>query len=141
MRGCSATLAYIDAESCNLRLEGITGIVSGGGLEILNVSSINWLGQGGLAVIGTGFASRLKILNFQMCISVDDTAVMAIAKGCPLLQEWNLALCHRVRFSGWESIGLNGNNLVKLHVNRCWNLCPRGLDAIRDGANGSWSYT
>ncbi|KAJ0051337.1 hypothetical protein Pint_03145 [Pistacia integerrima] len=132
-RGCSATLAYIDAESCNLRPEGITGIVSGGGLEILNVSSINWLGQGGLAAIGTGYASRLKILNFRMCRSVGDAAIMAIAKGCPLLKEWNLAICHGVGFSGWESIGLNCNNLVKLHVNRCRNLCPRGLDAIRDG--------
>lgn len=43
-RGCSATLTFIDAESCNLRLERIMGFVSVGGLEILNVSPVNWLG-------------------------------------------------------------------------------------------------
>jgi len=132
--GCSPTLAYIDAESCLLGPEGIMGIVSGGGLEFLNVSGMSsTLFGGGLAAIGTGFAMRLKTLNLRMCRNVGDESIVAIAKGCPLLQEWNLSLCHEVRFPGWESIGLNCNNLEKLHVNRCRNLCDRGFQALRDG--------
>ncbi|KAJ4730316.1 F-box/LRR-repeat protein [Melia azedarach] len=133
-KGCSPTLAYIDAESCQLQPEGIMGIVSGGGLEFLHLSGMNWpLSGGGLAAIGAGFATGLKILNLRMCRTIGDESIVAIAKGCPLLQEWNLALCHEVRFPGWKSIGLNCNNLEKLHVNRCRNLCDLGLQALRDG--------
>ncbi|EEF37787.1 ubiquitin-protein ligase, putative [Ricinus communis] len=132
--GCSPTLAYIDAESCNLDPKGVMGIVSGGGLEYLNVSGISWSIKGdGLAAIGSGFAARLKILNLRMCRTVGDESATAIAKGCPLLQEWNLALCHGVQISGWESIGFGCNRLEKLHVNRCRNLCDRGLQALREG--------
>jgi F-box/leucine-rich repeat protein 2/20 len=136
-RGCSSTLAYMEAECCKLEAEGIKGILSGGGLEYLNVSlpipSHQNQIDGGLAAIGTGFASSLKILNFRMCKSVGDECIAAIAKGCPLLQEWNLASCHAVSISGWKAIGLNCNNLKKLHVNDCRNLCDRGLLALRDG--------
>ncbi|KAL9453952.1 hypothetical protein AB3S75_009539 [Citrus x aurantiifolia] len=132
--GCSPTLAYIDAESCQLGPEGIIGIVSGGGLEFLNVSGMSLtLNGGGLAAIGTGYATRLKTLNLRMCRNVGDESIVAIAKGCPLLEEWNLSLCHEVRFPGWASVGLSCNNLEKLHVNRCRNLCDRGLQALRDG--------
>ncbi|XWS36646.1 hypothetical protein CRYUN_Cryun20dG0103000 [Craigia yunnanensis] len=134
LRGCSSTLVYIDAESCNLEPEGIMAIVSGGGLKFLNIASLSWLNFGdGLAAIGNGFAARLKILSLRMCRTVGDASILAIAKGCPQLQEWNLALCHEVRFPGWASIGLNCHNLEKLHVNRCRNLSDQGLQALRDG--------
>ncbi|XP_017972760.1 PREDICTED: F-box/LRR-repeat protein 12 [Theobroma cacao] len=133
-RGCSSTLVYLDAEFCNLELEGIMGIVSGGGLKFLNIAGLSSLSlKDELAAIGNGFAAGLKILSLRMCRTVSDASIVAIAKGCPLLTEWNLALCHEVRFSGWASIGLNCHNLEKLHVNRCRNLCDRGLQALRDG--------
>ncbi|PRQ18410.1 putative leucine-rich repeat domain, L domain-containing protein [Rosa chinensis] len=118
-QGCSSTLAYVEAESCKLALEGISGIVSGGGIEYLNLSGLIWRSGGtGLGTIGRGFALRLKILNLRMCRTVGDESIVAIAEGCPLLEEWNLALCHE---------------LEKLHVNRCRNLCDRGLEALRNG--------
>lgn len=133
-KGCSPTLTRIDADSCNLVPEGIMGIVSGGGLEYLNVSRVNmWISGATLAVIGAGFATRLKILNLWLCRTVGDESIAAIARGCPLLQEWNLALCHGVRIAGWQSIGINCNKLEKLHVNRCRNLCDLGLQALREG--------
>ncbi|XP_052181689.1 F-box/LRR-repeat protein 12-like [Diospyros lotus] len=133
-RGCSQSLSYLEAESCKLEPEGIMGIVSGGGLEYLNASSLSWCINGdGLAFIGCGSATRLRVINLRLCRSVNDEAVMAIAKGCPWLQEWNLAVCHEVRISGWESIGSDCHNLERLHVNRCRNLCDRGLQALRDG--------
>lgn len=133
-KGCSPTLTHIDADSCNLDPEGIMGIVSGGGLEYLNVSRVNWWRSGDtLAVIGAGFATRLKILNLWLCRTVGDESIAAIARGCPLLQEWNVALCHGVRIAGWQSIGINCNKLEKLHVNRCRNLCDLGLQALREG--------
>ncbi|KAK9282567.1 hypothetical protein L1049_005488 [Liquidambar formosana] len=133
-RRCSPTLVYLEADCCKLEPEGIMGIVSGGGLEYLNVSSLVWCVHGdGLAAIGAGFAMRLRVLNLRMCRTVSDESIVAIAKGCPLLEEWNLALCHEVRISGWESIGFNCYNLERLHVNRCRNLCDRGLQALRDG--------
>jgi|UniRef100_A0A2N9IHY7 F-box/leucine-rich repeat protein 2/20 len=133
-KGCSSTLAHVEAESCKLKPEGIMGMVSGGGLEYLNISVPNcWTYGGSLAAIGTGFATSLKILNLRMCRTIGDESIIAIAKGCPLLQEWSLALCHEVRITGWESIGFNCLNLKKLHVNRCRNLCDGGLLALRDG--------
>ncbi|XAR60862.1 hypothetical protein NMG60_11034391 [Bertholletia excelsa] len=133
-KGCPQTLSYLEAESCKLEPEGIMGIVSGGGLEYLNISSLSGFIYGdGLAAIGSGFAMRLRVLNLRLCRTIGDESIVAIAKGCPLLQEWNLALCHEVRVSGWESIGSNCYNLQRLHVNRCRNLCDRGLQALRDG--------
>lgn len=133
-QGCSSTLAYVEAESCKLEPEGISGIISGGGIEYLNLSGLIWrLGGTGLGTIGRGFALRLKILNLRMCRTVGDASIVAIAEGCPLLQEWNLAVCHQVGIVGWSSIGTNCHKLEKLHVNRCRNLCDCGLKALRNG--------
>ncbi|XP_022760055.1 F-box/LRR-repeat protein 12-like [Durio zibethinus] len=101
LSGCSSTLVYIDAGFCNLEPEGLTAIVSGGGLKVLNVTGLSYLNfRDALAAIGNGFATRLKILSLRMCRTVSDASIVAIAKGCPQLQEWNLALCHEVRVSG-----------------------------------------
>lgn len=132
-RGCSSTLAHIEAEYCELEPEGIEAMVSGGGIEYLDFSGVRYFGGDCFSGIGTGFASRLKILNLRMCRTVGDESIMAIAKGCLQLQEWNLALCHEIRITGWESIGINCQNLEKLHVNRCRNLCDCGLQALRNG--------
>ncbi|KAA8543598.1 hypothetical protein F0562_021656 [Nyssa sinensis] len=105
-KGCSKSLAYLEANSCELEPEGILGIVSGGGLEYLTVSNLSWSICGdGSAPVGAGFATKLRILNFRMCRTIGDDSVVAIAKGCPLLQEWNLALCHEVRISGGNQLG------------------------------------
>lgn len=130
--GCSETLAYVEADSCKLTPEGIKGIVSGVGLEYLNVSCLSWSPFGD-PLAGIGFSSNLKFLNFRMCRAVCDASIGAIAEGCPLLQEWNLALCHEVKLSGWRAIGLNCQNLERLHVNRCRNLCDLGLQSIQNG--------
>ncbi|KAM7272091.1 hypothetical protein ACFE04_031305 [Oxalis oulophora] len=136
-RECSPTLSFIDAESCNLYPAGIMEIVSGGGLEYLNVSGSDWSAhRAGLRGIGIGFASSLKVLNLRACKRLDDRSIAAIAKECPLLVEWNLASCHDVGISGWESIGLHCHKLAKLHVNRCRQLCDDGLRALREGCKG-----
>lgn len=131
-KGISPTLISVEADYCNLRGEGIKEILSGGGIQYLNVSSCG-IGGDGLAAMSAGLASNLRILNLRRCVNIGDESIMAIAKCCPLLQEWNLALCHSVRIPGWESIGKNCHNLEKLHVNRCRNLCDRGLEALRNG--------
>ncbi|KAK9724864.1 hypothetical protein RND81_05G103800 [Saponaria officinalis] len=129
---CSENLAYVEAESCKLQPEGISSIVSGDGLRYLNISSLSWSVHGnGLSAIGV--AKRLRVLNTRLCQTIRDEMVGMIAKGCPSLVEWNLAMCHEVRVGGWESIALNCHNLEKLHVNRCRNLCNRGLQALENG--------
>ncbi|KAI3461765.1 hypothetical protein Pfo_018428 [Paulownia fortunei] len=133
-QGCSQTLAYLEADSCKLEPEGILAIVSGGGLEYLNISNLSWCIHGpDLVAIDAGFISKLRVLNFRLCRTIGDDAIVKIAQGCPLLEEWNLALCHEIRMVGWESIGSNCRNLERLHVNRCRNLCDQGLQALRDG--------
>ncbi|KAJ4847771.1 hypothetical protein Tsubulata_014881 [Turnera subulata] len=63
-----------------------------GGLEYLDLCGLSWCMNGdGLAAIGLGFAARLKMLNMRVCRAVGDESIMAIAKGCPSLEEWNLA--------------------------------------------------
>lgn len=133
--GSSPSLGYVDAESCcQLEAKGIAGIVSGGGIEFLNVSgAVCNIRRDGLVPIGSGVASKLRVLNLRMCRTVGDESIRAIAKGCPLLQEWNLALCHEVRVLGWEGVGKWCRKLERLHVNRCRNLCDQGLLGIRSG--------
>ena len=135
-RGCSETLYYLEADSCKLAPEGLQAIVSGGGLEYLDISCLSWYFLGdGLSAIGEGLATKLRVLNMRMCRFASDQAIITIAKGCPVLQEWNLAVCHEVSLDGWEAIGLNCHNLEILHLNRCRNLCDLGLQALREGCN------
>lgn len=116
-KGCSSKLAYIDAESCNIEPNGISGIINGGGIKYLNIQNVGLSVLGtGVRDIGCGLAARLKILNMRMCRTIGDESVIAIAKGCPVLEEWNLALCHGVRISGWEAIGMFCKRLERLHV-------------------------
>lgn len=134
--GCSPSLAYVEADLCFLSAEGLLSVFSGGGIVYLNISSPRtWFDRDELMAIGSGFAANLRFLNLRLCRFVSDEFVEAIAKGCPLLEEWNLAVCHRVHLPGWEAIGLNCRNLKILHVNRCQNLCDQGLMALRDGCN------
>ncbi|KAL5098973.1 hypothetical protein RYX36_003300 [Vicia faba] len=131
-KGCSKSLTHVEAWSCKLNPEGVTGIISGGGIEYLDVSCLSWYPLGD-TLLGIRLSSNLKVLNFRMCRSVSDTSIVAIAMGCTLLEEWNLALCHEVRISGWQAVGLYCQNLKRLHVNRCRNLNDNGLQALRDG--------
>ncbi|CAI8611514.1 unnamed protein product [Vicia faba] len=131
-KGCSKSLTHVEAWSCKLNPEGVTGIISGGGIEYLDVSCLSWYPLGD-TLLGIRLSSNLKVLNFRMCRSVSDTSIVAIAMGCTLLEKWNLALCHEVRISGWQAVGLYCQNLKRLHVNRCRNLNDNGLQALRDG--------
>lgn len=133
-KGCSQTLTCLEADFCKLEPEGIMGIISGGGLEYLNVSSLSWCIWGdGLRAIGCGLGTNIRILNFRLCRNIGDETIIEISKGCPLLKEWNLSLCSEIWLAGWESIGMHCNNLEKLHVNGCRGLCDRGLLALRNG--------
>lgn len=132
--GCPPTLTHVDAELSGLEPEGIAALVSGGGLEFLNLQNIDFpYYDNGVAYIGSGFAARLKILNMGGCDRVGDVAIMAISKGCPLLEEWNLAYCDEVRLAGWEAIGAYCNRLEELHVNKCGSLGDLGLEALERG--------
>lgn len=133
-KGCSPTLTYLEADSCMLSPEGLLGVVSGCGLEYLNVSSLRyWRGVDGLGGIGSGLGMKLRFLNLRMCRFITDDSVVTITKGCPALEDWSLAVCHEVRETGWSAIGSDCKNLKVLHVNRCRNLCDRGLMALRHG--------
>ncbi|KAJ4795474.1 F-box/RNI-like superfamily protein [Rhynchospora pubera] len=137
LKGSPPTLTYLEAENCMLSSEGVHESVSGPGLEYLNLShpaSLSRHGDG-LGNIGLGYARRLRFLNLRMCRHMSDESASAIAKGCPMLEEWNLALCHGIRLPGWLAIGSNCNRLRVLHVNRCKNLCNQGLNALRDGCD------
>ncbi|PWA53327.1 leucine-rich repeat domain, L domain-like protein [Artemisia annua] len=132
--GCSLTLACLEANDCAFIPRGFTEILSGGGLEYLNLASHSKFLEGrGLAAIGLGVAANLKILNLYMCSFVTDDAIISISKGCPLLQEWNLTNCNNVMLSGWESIGLHCQSLERIHVSGCSKLCDEGLLALGNG--------
>lgn len=133
-QGCSQTLTHLEANYCRLEPNGIRSILSGGGIEYLSVSNLTWCTRvNGLVAISVGFAAKLRVLNFRSSRTIGNDCIMTIAKGCPSLQEWNLAICHEVKIAGWESIASHCHNLKTLHVNRCRNLCDRGLQALRTG--------
>uniref|UniRef100_A0A0D3HKC9 F-box/LRR-repeat protein 15-like leucin rich repeat domain-containing protein n=1 Tax=Oryza barthii TaxID=65489 RepID=A0A0D3HKC9_9ORYZ len=131
-RGCPGTLSHLEAESCMLSPDGLLDVVSGGGLEYLNLYNLKSpTGLDGLDRVG--YARSLRFLNVRMCRYLTDDSVTAIASGCPLIEEWSLAVCHGVRLPGWSAIGLLCNKLRILHVNRCRNICDQGLQALGDG--------
>ncbi|KAI3951818.1 hypothetical protein MKW92_009216 [Papaver armeniacum] len=115
--GCPKTLTHLDAGRCELNLEGIKAIVSGGGIEWLNLndSAYNFL------KVHEGY--------------INTETVMTISKGCPFLKELFLSSCTEVKLEGWEAIGLNCTNLEILDVCWCTNLCDQGLLALSNGCN------
>ncbi|PWA76951.1 leucine-rich repeat domain, L domain-like protein [Artemisia annua] len=136
-QGFSPTLACLEAANCVLGSTGITEILSGGGLEHLNLSYLNFSKFNSshklAAFIGIGSAANLRFLNLVLCPFVEDSVIIAISKGCPLLQEWNLSCCGKIGISGWEAIGSYCQNLDILHVSYCFELCDRGLLALGNG--------
>ncbi|KAF5796117.1 putative leucine-rich repeat domain superfamily [Helianthus annuus] len=131
-KGCSSTLASLEANCCMLATD-LTEVLSGGGLEYLNIAFNYHIMEYGLAAIGSGVAANLKTLNLSGCSFVTDYVIIRISKGCPFLQEWNLASCKNITISGWESIGLYCQSLERIHVNGCLKLCGRGLLALGNG--------
>ncbi|KAI3978307.1 hypothetical protein MKX01_013105 [Papaver californicum] len=127
--GFSQNLASVEAVCCKLEPEGTQAIVSGGGLEYLDLSNLDNF-EPRLDWIGGGFANNLRVLNLRNCREVRNTTIIKISKGCPLLQEWNLARCHLIDLDGWKAIGSNCHNLEILHVNVCYNLRDSGLHAL-----------
>ncbi|XP_071708040.1 F-box/LRR-repeat protein 12-like [Rutidosis leptorrhynchoides] len=115
-QGFSAALTYLEADSRTLYP---TGYLSGAGLEYLKVFNFSKLykDERGLAAIGSGIAKNLKVLSFWARSFVTDDSIIKISKGCPLLQELNLAFCIGIGLRGWVSIGLHCQNLETLHVN------------------------
>ncbi|KAI3678628.1 hypothetical protein L6452_37928 [Arctium lappa] len=133
-QGCSPTLTCLEANHCAFDPMGVTGILSGGGLEYLSLSSLRKCSRRhGLAAIGLGIAANLKILNLRKCSFVTDDAIIRISKGCPLLQEWILSYCSKIGVYGWGSIGLHCRNLERLDVSGCKNLCNAGFLALGNG--------
>ncbi|XP_071732396.1 F-box/LRR-repeat protein 12-like [Rutidosis leptorrhynchoides] len=118
-RECSPTLACLEAFNCDLDSKAVSRIVSGGGLEYLNLGTYGSRGSTVLEPIGLGFASKLKCLNIARCSLVDDDVIIKISRGCPLLQEWNLTGCNMIWIPGWKSIGKYCQNLETLHVGYC----------------------
>nr|GEX93857.1 leucine-rich repeat domain, L domain-like protein [Tanacetum cinerariifolium] len=96
--GFSSTLTCLEATCCAFDSTAVGRILSGGGLEYLNLSFLshklfNW--GPGLELIRLGFAANLKILIMQLGDFVNDDVIMEISKGCSLLQEWNLSRCNK----------------------------------------------
>ncbi|PWA34810.1 hypothetical protein CTI12_AA615630 [Artemisia annua] len=126
-QGVSHTLASLEDKLCSFDSMGVFDFVSGGALKYLSFSSY-------IREIGLGVGSKLKILDLKMCGDlVDDATILKIAKGCPLLQEWNLSYCYKIAISGWNTIGLYCQNLKILHVHRCVKLGDKGLLAVGYG--------
>ncbi|MCL7037949.1 hypothetical protein MKW94_006187 [Papaver nudicaule] len=106
--GCSKTLTHVGA-SCMPKLtkEGIKAIVSGGGIQSLELSGN----------------------------AVNTEALITISKGCPSLKTLWLGPCNEVQLEGWKAIGYYCKNLERLHVAGCSNLCDQGLKALCYGCN------
>ncbi|XP_026384856.1 F-box/LRR-repeat protein 12-like [Papaver somniferum] len=103
--GCPQTLTNLEAKGCRFIPEGISAIVSGGGLECLSFSSVN------------------------------NEEVWILSKGCPLLKKLDLSNCEDIELQGWEAIGRNCKNLEHLYVYRCKKLSDLGLEALGNGCD------
>ncbi|KAI3951819.1 hypothetical protein MKW92_009217 [Papaver armeniacum] len=113
--GCAHTLTHLELGRCKLKPEGISAIVSGGGLKYLRLTSYE------LSKVGEG--------------SINTETVMTISRGCPLLKELVLADCEEVELEAWEAIGWNCKYLEFLYVYGCRKLCDQGLEALFNRCN------
>lgn len=140
-------ISYLNQNCRQLRALRIAGkafkgffsptLLNGGGcLECLHLTS-PMFGPSGheLSMISMGFAVNLKILNFKdVILQVHDEIILQIVKGCPLLTEWDLSYCYKITTSGWESIGLNCQNLEILHITKTsLSNTGKGLVAVGNG--------
>ncbi|KAH0660409.1 hypothetical protein KY289_029157 [Solanum tuberosum] len=80
-QGCSQALTHLEADYCRLEPNGIR-------------------------TISVGFAAKLRVLNFRSSRTIGDDCIMTIAKGCPSLQEWNLAICHEALRTGCKRLSI-----------------------------------
>ncbi|KAI3951816.1 hypothetical protein MKW92_009214 [Papaver armeniacum] len=109
--GCPKTLSHVSVGGCKLKPEGIEAIVSGGGIEVLGLST-----------------------PYNKQTGINTEAVVKISKSCPLLKELDLEDCE-VEFEGWEAIAQNCTNLELLNVCGCRKLCDLGLQTLSNGCN------
>lgn len=129
------SLQHFEADSCRLTDAGLCKTVKGGSLQFLNLSHLHnsiTLGSRGFGSIGMA-CSNLQFLYTRMCRTLEDLAVIEISKGCPLLKEWNLAVCPQVSVAGWQAVAKNCRNLEILHANRCRHFCDTSMLSIRNG--------
>ncbi|KAL0369876.1 UNVERIFIED_CONTAM: F-box/LRR-repeat protein 12 [Sesamum angustifolium] len=96
-QGCSQTLAYLEADSCKLEPEGISAIVSGGGLEYLNISKLKSCihGISGWESIGSK-CRNLERLHVNRCRNLSDQGLQALRDGCRRLRKLYLGRCRLI---------------------------------------------
>eukprot|EP00253_Pinus_taeda_P016964 PITA_16964 len=129
------SLQCLEAESCCLTDAGLSKTVKGGSLQFLNLSHLHnsiAIGLRGFGCIGMA-CTNLQFLYMRMCRTLENLAVIEISKGCPLLKEWNLAVCQEVSVAGWQGVAQNCRNLEILHVNRCRHFCNTSMHSIKNG--------
>lgn len=129
------SLQYLEADSCRLTDAGLSEAVEGGSLQYINLShsqSRSGFELRGFSYIGIS-CPNLEFLHLRMCRGLDDSAVIEISRGCPLLKDWNLAVCPQVTVAGWEAVALNCKKLEILHVNRNRYFCDRSLLFLKSG--------
>nr|XP_043616127.1 F-box/LRR-repeat protein 12-like [Erigeron canadensis] len=117
------SLRWLEAARCHLDYTCVYGVLSRGALECLNLSDASVFNGFSLQKVVSRFSgANFKILNFKHCDLVTTDDVIKIAKGCPLLQEWNLSWSRGSRtilLPGWMSIASHCQNLEKLDINNC----------------------
>nr|XP_043638449.1 F-box/LRR-repeat protein 12-like [Erigeron canadensis] len=131
--GLPPTLVALHAGECAFDATRVSaGCLHGRGfLQFLDVS----FPMNPNASLAFGFSATLKVLNLKRYLTVTDANIINISKGCPLLQEWNLSRCNRIRLLGWKSIASHCQNLETLHVNRCVRFNDESLLTIGKGCS------
>ncbi|GJS56404.1 zinc finger, CCHC-type containing protein [Tanacetum coccineum] len=122
-------IGYLNQNCRELRAIRISGCynILGVGFRGFSRSLVSVEAERAIGLGGNG--ANIKILDIGG--SVDNDAIMNIAKGCPLLQEWNLSHCkEEIHFSGWKSIGLYCQNLKTIHVNEMFNFFDDKMMAL-----------
>ncbi|KAJ9563033.1 hypothetical protein OSB04_008193 [Centaurea solstitialis] len=129
-------IAFLEVTRRMLFLTGHTGILSGGGLEYLSLSTLCKCSRGnGLAAIGFGIAPNLRILNFRECSFVKNDAIIRILIACPLLQECYLSYCTKIKLSGSDP--RNGcESLSVMYMSHWTNLTSKAVHAFKTTTEG-----
>ncbi|KAE8712753.1 F-box/LRR-repeat protein 3 [Hibiscus syriacus] len=124
-------LEELDATDNEIDDEGLKSISRCSKLSILKLGICSNISDEGLAKVGSR-CSQLKELDLYRSTAVSDTAIAAIADGCPALEMINIAYNDKITDKSLISLSKCGM-LKALEIRGCLGVSSTGVSAIAVG--------
>jgi hypothetical protein len=99
-------------------------------LEYIGLSNCTAITSNGLQGLIESVRARLRALNVEGCMNVDDGALQPLGQGCPKLQALNVSGCYLVTDDAMQAIAAGAPCLQHLNLGRCRRITNAGIGAV-----------